>query len=83
MTFQTQKLFLIRNILIKCVFGPASSSAVSTANTTCWHSSGCCPDSLPSFQVSSLSPALPPWNPSRGTAFGLEELQGVLAGTLS
>lgn len=32
MTFQTQKLFLIWNILIKCVFGPASSFAVSTAN---------------------------------------------------
>lgn len=32
MTFQTQKLFLIWNILIKCVFGPVSSFAVSTAN---------------------------------------------------
>lgn len=32
MTFQTQKLFLIRNILIKCVFGPVSSFAVSTAD---------------------------------------------------
>lgn len=51
MTFQTQKLFLIRNILIKCVFGPVSSSAVCPQQTTCWHSSGCCPDSLPSFQV--------------------------------
>ena len=32
MTSQTQKLFLIWNILIKCVFGPDSSFAVSTAN---------------------------------------------------
>lgn len=32
MTFQTQKLFLIWNILIKCVFGPVSSFAVSTAD---------------------------------------------------
>lgn len=86
MTFQTQELFLIRNILIKCVFGPVSSSACvhskQLAGTALAAAQILCP---PSKQArgSSLSPALPLLNPSRGTALGLKGLQGVLAGTLS